>query len=396
MVLLFSVAGWIHAADAENQPLAKNAKEIAGTAEFLRSVPKRFARLQAVDPSRHRVTLLIEGENLAKEWDLIPDAELKVAGWWGRLDQFTIEDRVWVWFQTSRTKQPTALSMMADEISEQDMHGPGVVVEARTDETLTLKPVAGPSRTVRTTKAMCYRGQDAVAAKSLRVGDRVYVQSTGTLGGDARLIVDATALEVRRAAQQAALRKRWLEHGLPGTVSFVHRFSGEMDFVLDHEAMRWARSLQPGDKVTLHATPPIPAVVKRAQPWRERTQVRLVVAAADLADLAQGQRTYLRRPAPPPDVDTAQLPPDLDQPRTREERIEWFLASVYCTCPIKGDNCTGHVYTLSSCNPNGCGMPNQMRKVIAAKIDRGLTDRQIFEELLKERGPRLIQPHLVP
>ena len=53
---------------------------------------------------------------------------------------------------------------------------------------------------------------------------------------------------------------------------------------------------------------------------------------------------------------------------------------------MKGDNCTGHFYTLASCNPNGCGMPNHMRKLIGAKIDQGLTDRQIFEQLLKEQG----------
>ena len=45
-------------------------------------------------------------------------------------------------------------------------------------------------------------------------------------------------------------------------------------------------------------------------------------------------------------------------PRERAERIEWFLASIYCTCKVTNDICTGDFYTLSSCNPNGCGMPN--------------------------------------
>ena len=67
-------------------------KEVAGSAEFLRSVPKHFATLKAVDLAGRRVTLLIEGEKLAKVWPLAPDAELKVSGWWGRLDQFTAGD----------------------------------------------------------------------------------------------------------------------------------------------------------------------------------------------------------------------------------------------------------------------------------------------------------------
>src|SRR5262249_25011729 len=195
---------------------------------------------------------------------------------------------------------------------------------------------------------------------------------------------------------KAELRQRWAKEGLPGTVSFVHVFSGEMDLTLDHEAMRWARSLKTGDAVTLRAEPPIKALVKEVRPWRERTQVRLVVHSFDLADLAVGQRLALLRTPPAAEIDESPLPPDLDRPRTQPERVEWFLASIYCTCQVKGDRCTGHFYTLASCNPNGCGMPNHMRRALADKIERGLTDRQIFEELLKEHGPLLLRPHLLP
>src|SRR5262245_5483581 len=149
-------------ADPQAKPLNDKVKEIAGTAEFLRNVPKHFATLKAVDPARRRVTLLIEGETLPKIWPVIPDAELKVAGWWGRLDQFTTGDRVWVWFKTDRAKQPIAVAMLADELSEQDMHGPGVTVEALDsgNHGIKLKPVKGASRAVRTDKADVYRGKD--------------------------------------------------------------------------------------------------------------------------------------------------------------------------------------------------------------------------------------------
>src|SRR5207249_5718958 len=56
-------------------------------------------------------------------------------------------------------------------------------------------------------------------------------------------------------------------------------------------------------------------------------------------------------------------------PICRDERVEWFLASIYCTCPVKGDRCTGMFYTLASCNPNGCGMPNAMRKHIGKRSE---------------------------
>jgi hypothetical protein len=372
-------------------------KEVAGSAEFLRGVPKHFATLKAVDTQQRRVTLLIDGDRVPKVWPILSDAEVKVAGWWGRLEQFTLGDRVWVWFKTDRKKQPVAIAMLADELSEQDMHGLGVKLAARIlegqEHKLTLKPVHGPDRVVNAAKASVYRGTEKIALEGLKAGEQLYVQSAG---GQARLVLDPTAFEARRAEQKTWLRKRWADEGLPGGVAFAHTFSGELDFMLDHEAMRWGRSLKVGDKVTLAATPPISSVVKHVKPWRERTEVRLVANSFEQAELRPGQRLRLKMTPPSLEVDTAQLPPDLDRPRDKTERVEWFLASIYCSCKIGGDGCTGMFYTLASCNPNGCGMPNHVRKLIAAKIDKGMTDRQIFEEMLKEQGPDMIRPHLLP
>ena len=100
---------------------------------------------------------------------------------------------------------------------------------------------------------------------------------------------------------------------------------------------------------------------------------------------------------PPADaVENSPYPPDIDRPRSEAERVEWFLASIYCTCGVSKDICTGHFYTLASCNPNGCGMPNHRRETIAEMIDSGMNDRQIFDKLRKEAGPLLLKPHLMP
>ena len=70
------------------KPNAKDAlKEIAGTAEFLRAVPKKFGKFLTADAKKRTVTVLFEGENAATTWPLTPDAEIKIHGWWGRLDQ---------------------------------------------------------------------------------------------------------------------------------------------------------------------------------------------------------------------------------------------------------------------------------------------------------------------
>ena len=122
-----------------------------------------------------------------------------------------------------------------------------------------------------------------------------------------------------------------------------------------------------------------------------------MVGGFDEADLHIGQRIGLRMKPPAPEVESALLPPDLDRPRSKPERVEWFLASIYCPCSVKGDGCTGDFYTLASCNPNACAMPRHMRDVLAEKIDKGLSDKQIFEELLKEYDANvLLRPHLVP
>src|SRR5262249_50090428 len=152
--------------------------------------------------------LLLEGEAKEKVWILTPDAEVKVAGWWGRLDQLRTGDRVWVWFKDDRSKKPVAVCMVADELSEQDMHGPGVTVQARGKSDLTLKPTRGSNRVLQTGQAEVYRGQTKLTVDDLQVGEKVYVQSAG---GQARLVLDPAAFEARRAAQKAALRKRWAE-----------------------------------------------------------------------------------------------------------------------------------------------------------------------------------------
>ncbi len=366
---------------------------IAGKAEILRAVPKRFARLTDVDAKAQRVTLLVEGEALPKVWQLDPDAEVKIHGWWGRLDQLKLPGRVWVWFHLDRKKQPISILMLCDELSEQDIHG-GVIVESADEASVTVKPESGTARKLKLGAAELYRGKEKAPAASLIKGERLLVES---FNGEARLLLDGPAFEQRRAQQQVALRKRWIDQGLPATLLLVH-LSGEMEVLLDHEAMRWARALKPGGKATLMADPPIPCEVHQVRPWRERTVVRLVYSGFDAAELRPGQRLHLRTSAPPAEVEAAQLPPDLLRPRAgKDERIAWFLASVYCPCKVKGDGCTGDFYTLASCNPNACGMPNHFRQTIGKWIDEGLSDSQIFEKLLKDHGPeRLLRPHLVP
>jgi hypothetical protein len=321
----------------------KKVKQISGTAEFLRLLPKPFGVIKTIDPKARTVSLLLDGEKTAKVWPVEPDAEVWVNGFWGRLDQFKAGERVWVWLKLDRSRNPTAVAMMADEVSTQHIrHDPDA--------------------------------KKAVSAK-----------------------FTSEEIETKRAAQQVHLRKQWRDHGLPGTLTFHHVFSGELEVMLDHEAMRWGRSLKYGDSVELTADPPIKAVVKSVTPWRERTQLRLVVGELQSSELKLGQRIAVKMPWPDKEVDESPYPPDLGRTRTEDERVEWFLASIYCVCGVDRDICTGHFYTLASCNPNGCGAPNATRDEIRAMIVTGKrTDKEIWDQLLKDRGPLMARPHLKP
>ena len=368
-------------------------KEVVGASEFLRAVPKKFAICESVDVKSNRVRLLIDGEKEPKDWPVEPDAEVKILGWWGRLEQLS-RQRVWVWFKTDRQKAPVSVMMIADEISEQDIHGDGLLVKEGESGSINYSPTKGPEGKFAITAATQFnRGKELENTQSPpKAGSRIFVQTDGK---NALLVLDTDAFEARRTHQREWLRKRWLEEGLPATVTFAH-VTGEADLMLDHEAMRWARTLKTGDKVKLMATPPINAVVKSVQAWRERTQVRIVVNGLDLVELSSGKRMFLLMDPPSASVDADVYPPGIDAIRDKKERIEWFLANIYCTCKIAGDNCTGHFYTLASCNPNGCGSPNMTREKIAAKIDAGLSNRQIFDDLKAERGAKLLRQHLAP
>jgi hypothetical protein len=423
-------------AKAPAAQLNEKVKAIAGTAEFLRSVPKKLARFQSYDPVKREVRLMIlrtdtptlsqpsptlqagfsqlQPPTLSKptappqevflngqlSWKLTNDAEVKRHGWWGRPEQFRSDEIVWVWFATNRAGQPIAVSMLMDEMTMQDMHGDGIPVVSNTSDKLVLQYAKGSTMTVEHRPSLM-RGLHTTPLSSLMKDERVYLQSQSNSSMPC-MLYDQEAFTGLRRTQQQWLRSQWSSEGLPGTLTFTHVFNGELDIVLDHETMRWARSLQPGTAVQMMPPAaskqlPINGIVKFVQAQREHTLARLVVNGKDQAELAIGDRVRMKMPTPPASVDESPYPSDIDKaPLNRDERIEWFLASIYCTCGVDKDTCTGHVYTLSCCNPNGCGMPNDMRKQLGVMIDQGLDNRAIFDALKQKHGPLLTKPHLKP
>jgi hypothetical protein len=331
-------------AQRDYEPFVDTNPRTAGPHGNLDIDARRFAVVKGIDTLQRQVTLQVDGEAEAKLWPLRPDAEVWHDGWWGRLDQFVEGERVWAWFDTDDAKQLATVSLLADEPSEKDFYSP-----------------------------------------------------TETKESDARRNVDTKAFEKRRSRQKAFLRQRWNDEGLPGTVIFLHPEHREVELMLDHEASQWGRSLRPNDKVTIRAAQRTPAVVRRIRPWRERTQIALVTDDGQVPSLATGERLRLSLASAPASGDEA-LPAGLGKSTSRDERIEWLMSAMYCTCGMH-DGCAGHFFSLAACNAGDekpCGLAKHTREELAELLDKGLTDDEIIQKLLAQRGPNLLRPHMLP
>ncbi len=365
----------------------KKPKVVAGKADFLRHVKKRFGSFIEADTTLTpaRVRLSLEGDEEPTDWTILPDAEVKINGWWGRLEQLQPGNRVWVWFTMNRDKKPTRILMIADELSEQDIHQTPYTVKSADAQTVVLHIPGAKKAPER---------QLLQPSPPLKPETKIFAQ---TAGNAIRAAKSREEFEAARSVQQDFLRERWRKEGLPGTVSFLHPVSGEMDLILDHEAIRWGRYLKNGDAVTINLSKrPIKATVKVVAPWRERTELRLVTnSGLDQQDLALGQRIRLLVPEPPAEIQQSTRPTDIGRLTGRQQRVDWFLRSIYCSCAVGNDRCTGMFYALASCNVNGCGGPNELARIIGERIDEGLTDVQIFDKLVAERGAEIWRPHLL-
>lgn len=357
-----------------------------GRATMLRSALKYHAAFLGAEAGR--ITLRPDGSADAQSWPVDPDAEIRIQGHWGGLEDLDRGGTIWVWTRIGPDGKARAVFMVADEISEQDIHQVPYTVTAVDPERRTVdvrRKLDGKNEQTRVLKA-------AADLKLPEKDTRVYVQ---TAGEELVRSVDADGLAKLKEVRRARLEDRWRKNGLPGTVIGLHLLSGEIELALDHEALRWGRALKPGDRSTLQLGKPLPVLVQEVRPWYERTRVILVSNGRDLADVAPGRRVRLGVSEPAAELLASRFPPDSERPREAGARAEWMLASVYCGCTISGDVCTGMFYTLAACNTMTCGMPNQVRAFVRPLIEKGLTDREIFGRMEIEFGPSLWKPHLL-
>lgn len=376
LAVVFAAGLFLNAAQTPPDSIQKE------RATLLRAALKPYAAFQGVDRDG-RLLLRAEGEKEDKAWPVDPDAEIRVRGTWGALEDLTAGERLWVWIRPDRENKPRSVFMITDELSEQDIHQiPYTLVSADEKTVVVRRKLDGKKEESRTLRG----------AASLKPETQVYLQ---TAGEDLVRMVDAEGLAKLKEAQKARLEERWRKAGLPGTVLGLHLLSGEIELSMDHEGMRWARSLKNGDLVTLKLEKPVQAMVQDVRPWYERTRLTLISAGRPLADVASGQRVRLGIPEPAAEALVSRLPTDTGRPREAAARAEWILASTYCACSISGDGCTGMYYTLAACNGMTCGMPKRVRTFVRPLIDKGESDKEVFEKMEAEFGLSIWKPHLL-
>jgi hypothetical protein len=369
-------------AGMQEKPSAEAEKILREKAELLRKCPKFFAAFVKADAAKNEITLRKEGESEDRSWSVDPDAEIRVDGFWGRLEDLVPGDRIWLWARLDRDLKPAGLVLITDEISEQDVH--------QLPWTLVSADDAKREAVLRRGKDKKEETRTVKLDERVRYGESVFVQ---TAAGAVRRMLRPEDLEGARDKARARQAERWKREGLPGTVAFTHALAGELEVMLDHECMRWGRALNTGIQVKVDLVKPITAVVHAVAPFHERTRLTLAVTGREFSELRAGQR--VRVLVPEPASDAPPLPTDAGRPRDKTARAEWVLASTYCNCSIAGDACTGMYYTLASCNPLTCGMPNKVRGLVAPMVDQGVGDKEILESLEKSLGPGIYKPHLL-
>ena len=378
---------------ADHRPITDEKPEPAGPLGNLDVSVRHFAILKGIDLENQQITLQVEGESAPTVRALEPGAEVWCSGWWGRLDQFLVGDRVWVWY--SKSDEAKSISLLADELSEQEFYGPSSVsmIDRQSIDSASVTLTMGRGgKPVNRTIGL----PNADSIESLKVNDVLYYQTTETA---TRLALTSAEFEQSREIQMSELVKRWTNEGLPGTLVFRHEDQQQIELMLDHESMFWGRTLRGGDTLTLTLAQnmSMTVIVKQLRPWRERTQLLVQIASDIPSELPIGQRVLVRLATVPTSLAPHDLP-GLDQPRTAAERIDWLMSGIYCTCGMH-DMCAGHFYTLAACDAAGktpCGLAKRTHAEIIERIAQGLTDRQILEQLLKERGPKLLRPHMAP
>ena len=358
---------------------------------FFSALTRQFARFERFDQDGRTLVFTLENGGTL-ERPATPALDVMLYQLPAEPEELEPGSRVWIALE-GKPGAPGVLRFVADEQTYQALHGYWYSVRAvdTAGRRVILAPPGARAADLALTAAAefkYYSGRRELGLADLRAGDLVRYQTGGT--GELRRATSQLAWSFAQSRQAQALRRALDERGLPAR--FTAREDTNWVLTIDRAGSERARRLRPGERVSLSGAGPDggPVEVAAVAPWGEKTLVTLRAGARGAPAAGQSLRVH----AAPAPLDT-QIPAGLNIATRPDDRIEWFLSTIYCTCPVRGDQCTGHLYTLSMCNPQGCGKPAAMRAHLKRLIESGLNDAQILRRLEQEEGPSLLQPHLL-
>ena len=307
---------------------------------YYRSMPKSHARLLKVDTPTRSITFRWEKDSTEHTLTLRPDAEIQRSAFWGSLQDFHPDDRVYLCIDVGPSDCWLTVHSLLDCASTQGIFGDQYTVKtwdvANAHGELVQDGGKKATVSVRIGPALAAQPGGAAVAEGQKVywnaryeGDNIEVTE----------VLNAAALARDRREQVQRHFQRLAKDGIAARVNDIDSIDGRLVVTVDRSGALWARTLHMHDSVQVvkcgGEDAAIDAVVFEARPDYGGAKVRLVAEGKSLTTLGLGDEVRLRMKQPE-DLDP-DLPPDLGRFTSRPDRISWFLSSVYCTCGMPHD-----------------------------------------------------------
>jgi len=309
---------------------------------------------------------------------------------------FSPGQRVYLIALTDDKKEWTTAHAIADEVSIQAMSRP-FVLKQHDEHGHTLLFADDKERKAPANLITDEQTRFAILNhESLKPGRPYYFNSRQQ--GDALIateLLDAASFEADRCARLRDHRDQAAETGLLATVLETGEPNHRVALLVRRADAWFTRFLKINDRVVVRAADSQSAgnqfAVSDVRPDYARMRLQLEAGSSAMLQFKPGEEVRVLMKIP--EAFDPEVPPDLGRFSERQDRIDYFLSTIYCSCGMMGTSCAGHWNTLAACKLHGCGMPNLMTKLIGELIDNGKGDSEILAALIQREGRIVLRPH---
>ncbi len=316
------------AAFGQNAPAGTPKPKFQG--DFFGEMPRAFCIIQKVDLKRRVLTVKQDGSGTIREVPLRDDTELHFRDSWGELSDYYPGLHVMLFLYIDDDKNWTYPRAVQDEIHVSARHGwfaKVVKIDMQKHTVATVREEKNGKGEVTKTipKEVAYfpnvkvwKGETSGGIETLREGDEVIqqlVEKDGVLA--ATEILDRKGDDAVRAMQETRHHTDQDRVGLPAYINDLDPISGSVVISVAWSGSDRAKSLKPGDAITLTPTDgskPFAALVGEMQSVDTRQRIQLVANARVVSRLAYGQSLRLFLPGTGPALPTGRAGiPDLSK-----------------------------------------------------------------------------------